>query len=109
MLDKTSSDILIRWLRVALNPEGDDKKLCQRFADSSQGLNAFDRAMAARFLKAKGIAFHQDRIKQYQRWCDTATVSPKLRVMVTLVELRFRIDKFSGAHPECHSYLQHST
>ena len=97
-LDKSSAGYLTRWIQLPLNPRGDSKDVVNQFHTNSQGLYLLDRFLGAR-LCTQTCQEHAKfglQFRTYIRHCRDHGISPQGRAMISMIALRFRLDRARG-------------
>ena len=99
-IDRTADSTLVRWIRLPMEPTGDNTAAINMFHDNSQNLILLDRWLGARLCQQK----HQDDsmfgpiIKSYIQHCRLNGITPRGRAIVVQIALRFRVDRNAGNH-----------
>jgi len=100
-IEKTSSDTLVKWVKVALDPRGSAEEIVDLLHANSQGLNRLDRYLGKLMLDT--MAANREENKQwalsfgvYQETCYKANTAPRGRVMMALLSCRYRLDRSRG-------------
>ena len=97
-LDLSSNDILTKWLLKPFNVTGDARPAVTSFHQDSQGLIRLDRWIAKEMLVSKNLLnkIFGGQFSTYVEWCVRHGVSPRGRVLLVFVALRFRLDRSRG-------------
>ena len=97
-LDLSINDMLTKWLLVPFNVTGDARHTVTMLHQDSQGLIRLDRWLAKEMLISKNLLDKTfgGQFSTYMEWCTRHGVSPRGRVFLALIALRFRLDRSRG-------------
>jgi len=97
-VDLTAQNLLTRWISETVEVIGSPLTVVQRFHQRDRGLTLLDRYLGS-LIGCKTNLQHKifgARFKSYIEYCQQQDESPKGRVMLALISLRFRVDRERG-------------
>ena len=103
-IDKTPNkhmsthDYLTKWIALALNAKGDQHTVLRYFHRTSHGLNMLDRHIGKLMASTEnmGNPVFGTNFATYAEWCGLRNCSPKGRVYIAMVSLRYQISRQRG-------------
>ena len=97
-IDRSKDDTITRWYLLAAEAIGDARVILNKLHENSQGMHQLDRfvgnlMMTTTYTTDPIFGF---RILSYAEWCRRQRTTPRGRVIIAMVSIRFRLDRNRG-------------